>query len=151
MHAFKVIALATTIIAATTLPAAALTVKNSGASEITFGVDTGPSEKVYTLAPATEVKVNEDCSNGCSMSGPWGYSRAAMTGDTVETDGTSLVTVIVPDKPAKAAATTPAKKKYGAGKSKSKKYAAKKAKPAAAKKSPYFKGSFASLFAGKVE
>src|SRR5262245_10793422 len=75
-------------------PAAAVTIKNTSAGEFTVGVDMGNEEKVETIAAGKDVKV--DCKEGCGITGPWGFSWFAKTGDTITSNGQSLVTVQEP-------------------------------------------------------
>jgi hypothetical protein len=78
-------------------PAAAVTVTNKAASEITIGVDLGNTEKVETIAAGKSVKL--DCPEGCGVTGPWGFSWMASGDDQITTDGKSLVTVMDGKKP----------------------------------------------------
>lgn len=146
-------------------PAVALTVKNTDTKEQSIAVDTGSFEAVYKIAPGATVDVNVDCTSGCAVTGPWGFSWNASVDDALVTDGKSLVTTtkavkwsnakIAASAPvAKPAAVTseamsnapaPKKKKF-ASKAKHKKVAQK-----AKKDSPYFRGSFASLLTGRVD
>lgn len=72
-------------------PAAAVTVKNNSDAEITVGVDMGSKEEVKTIGAGKSVKL--DCPDGCGVTGPWGFSWMASGDDTIESDGTALVTV----------------------------------------------------------
>jgi hypothetical protein len=72
-------------------PAAAATVKNTGSSEITIGIDYGNKEKVEKVPAGGSAKL--DCKEGCGVTGPWGFSWMVAEGDTITTDGSSLVTV----------------------------------------------------------
>ncbi len=72
-------------------PAAAVTVKNTSGGEITIGVDMGSKEEVKEIGAGKSVKF--DCTDGCGVTGPWGYSWMAKTGDTIKTDGKPLVVV----------------------------------------------------------
>jgi hypothetical protein len=81
-----------TALALLATPAAAITVKNSSAGEITIGIDMGDKEKVETVAAGKSVKF--DCKGGCGVTGPWGFSWMASGDDEIETDGTALVTVM---------------------------------------------------------
>jgi len=78
-------------------PAAAVTVTNKAAAEITVGVDWGSKEKVETIPAGKSVKI--DCPEGCGVTGPWGFSWKASGDDEITTDGTSLVTVMDGKKP----------------------------------------------------
>jgi hypothetical protein len=75
-------------------PAFAVTVKNTSSGEFTIGVDMGNSEKVETIPAGKEVKL--DCKDGCGVTGPWGFSWFAKTGDTISSNGQALVTVQEP-------------------------------------------------------
>jgi hypothetical protein len=72
-------------------PAAAATVKNTSDSEITIGIDHGDKEKVEKVPAGGSAKL--DCKEGCGVTGPWGFSWMVSEGDTVTTDGSSMVTV----------------------------------------------------------
>jgi hypothetical protein len=72
-------------------PAAAATVKNTGNSEITIGIDHGNKEMTKTIAAGQSAKL--DCPDGCGVTGPWGFSWMVSEGDSVTTDGKPLVTV----------------------------------------------------------
>jgi len=74
-----------------TAPAGAATVKNTSDGEITIGIDYGNTEKVEQVPAGKSVKL--DCKEGCGVTGPWGFSWMVAEGDTVSTDGSSLVTV----------------------------------------------------------
>lgn len=162
--------MAITLVLAITVaaPAMALTVKNSDTKEQSIAVDTGSYEAVYKIAPGAAVDVNVDCTRGCAVTGPWGYSRTATVDDVIETDGKSLVTTTKAVKwtntksatnalAGKAAVTSlttdskasarPAQKRKHAHKAKQHKKVAQKAKT----NSPYFRGSFASLLTGRVD
>lgn len=71
--------------------AAAATVKNTGSGEITIGVDMGNQEKIEKVPAGKSVKL--DCKDGCGVTGPWGFSWMVAEGDTVTTDGASMITV----------------------------------------------------------
>ena len=91
MSFIKIFAAATAL-ALLAVPAAAITVKNSSAGEITIGIDTGDKEKIETIAAGKSVKF--DCKGGCGVTGPWGFSWMASGDDEIDTNGTSLVTVM---------------------------------------------------------
>lgn len=162
-------ATALAVLSVAAIPVAALTIKNNADTEITVGVDTGPVEQVYKVPAGQSVDVKEDCSSGCAVTGPWGYSRMVPQNALIETDGTSLVTANAPaaapaqslvpqnpvaeapDAPEASAAAQPAPPKAAEpAPSKSKKYAgAKKRKPAKqAKKGGPSSGSLQMLFQG---
>jgi hypothetical protein len=96
MTTLKILAAATAFVLMAG-PAAAVTVKNNSAAEITIGVDWGSKEKVETIAAGKSVTV--DCKEGCGISGPWGFSWKASGDDEITTDGVSLVTVMDGKKP----------------------------------------------------
>jgi len=75
-------------------PAAAVTVKNTSDGEFTIGVDLGNTEKVETIGAGKEVKL--DCQDGCGVTGPWGFSWMAKSGDVISSNGQSLVSVQEP-------------------------------------------------------
>lgn len=85
------ILMATLALALAAGTATAATVKNTGAKEFTIGVDMGDQEKIETVAAGKEVKL--DCKDGCGITGPWGFSWHAASGDTISSDGSSMVTV----------------------------------------------------------
>lgn len=89
MHVRFLMATAALVLAAGTATAA--TVKNTSSGEITIGVDMGNQEKIEKIAAGKEVKL--DCKDGCGVTGPWGFSWMLAEGDSITTDGTSLVTV----------------------------------------------------------
>jgi hypothetical protein len=144
------------VLSAAAIPVGALTIKNTSSKEVTVGVDTGAEEGVYKVPAGGSADVTHDCSSGCAVTGPWGYSRMVSQNDAIETDGAPLVTVaakapaqaLVPQNPvaepaeaapAQAAAPIVAKRKPTA--------ARKPPKHAAAKKGPMV-GSFQMLFEG---
>lgn len=71
--------------------AAAATVKNTSGAEMTIGVDMGNQEKIEKIPAGKEVKL--DCKDGCGVTGPWGFSWMVAEGDTISSDGKSLVTI----------------------------------------------------------
>jgi hypothetical protein len=85
------ILMATTALFLIAGPAAAATVKNTSGSEITIGVDLGNQERTETIGAGKSAKL--DCPDGCGVTGPWGFSWMVSEGDTVSTDGSSMVTV----------------------------------------------------------
>lgn len=89
MHVRILMTTAALVLAAGT--AAAATVKNTSDGEITIGVDMGNNEKIEKIAAGKSAKL--DCKDGCGVTGPWGFSWWVAEGDTVTTDGSSLVTV----------------------------------------------------------
>jgi hypothetical protein len=91
MSMYAKLLMATTALFLVAGPAAAATVKNTGSSEITIGVDHGDKELTKSIGPGESAKL--DCKDGCGVTGPWGFSWMASEGDTVTTDGKPLVTV----------------------------------------------------------
>lgn len=89
----KVIAPAVAALLVTSTAASALTVTNNGSNEITIGLDMGNKESVHKIAPGKSAEFKSECKDGCGVTGPWGYSKVAGTGDKIETDGKPLVTV----------------------------------------------------------
>lgn len=73
--------------------ASALTVTNTSDKEISIGLDMGDKEAVHKIAAGKSANFDKECKDGCGLTGPWGYSKWAMAGDKVETDGKPLVTV----------------------------------------------------------
>ena len=71
--------------------ATAVTVKNTGKTDFTIGIDMGNSEKVETV-PATK-SVTFECKDGCGVTGPWSYSILASNTDEIASDGRPLVTI----------------------------------------------------------
>jgi hypothetical protein len=90
MHTLKLLAGATAFLLMAG-PAAAVTVKNTSNAEITIGIDWSSKEKVETVPAGKSVTV--ECKDGCGVTGPWGFSWMVAEGDTITTDGSSLVTV----------------------------------------------------------
>ena len=72
-------------------PAFALTVTNESAEEVTIGLDMGNKESVHKIPAGQSVSFKSECDDGCGVTGPWGYSWMAKTGDTIKTDGKPLV------------------------------------------------------------
>ena len=66
-----------------------VTVKNTGSSEITIGVDHGNKEEVKEIPAGKSVKLN--CKDGCGVTGPWGFSWLAQPNETFTTDGKSII------------------------------------------------------------
>jgi hypothetical protein len=74
-------------------PALALTVTNKDSKEHTIGLDMGNKETVHTIPAGQSLTFKKECDEGCGVTGPWGFSWMARTGDKIETDGKPLVTV----------------------------------------------------------
>ena len=70
--------------------AQALTVKNTSANEIYIGLDQGDKESVHKIGAGKSVTFKNECDNHCGVTGPWNFSWWAKTGDSIETDGTSM-------------------------------------------------------------
>ncbi|HYD15233.1 MAG TPA: hypothetical protein VEA77_02425 [Hyphomicrobium sp.] len=151
------------VLSVAAIPVGALTIKNISSNEVSVAVDTGAIESVYKVPAGGSVDVKEDCSEGCAVTGPWGYSRMVSQNDAIETDGAPLVTMatkdtasrgLVPENPgaadatpvssnAKAAAPTPSQSVKKASRKSSRKAGVKQA----SKKGPAA-GTFMMLFQG---
>jgi hypothetical protein len=149
------------VLSVAAIPVAALTIKNTSSNEVTVAVDTGAEEAVYTVPAGGSVDVTQDCSSGCAVTGPWGFSRMVSQNDAIETDGAPLVTVsvakapaaqsLVPQNPvADTAEAVPADAAPLPVTSPKRASARKPAKHAAAKKGPMV-GSFEMLFQGPAK
>jgi hypothetical protein len=86
-------ALASTIAAAFLLaaPAYAVTVENTSGDAFKIGVDYGDREEVKDLAAKKSAQF--DCSEGCGVTGPWGYSWMAQGDDRLSSNGQSRIVV----------------------------------------------------------
>ncbi|WP_072391596.1 hypothetical protein [Hyphomicrobium sp. CS1GBMeth3] len=62
-------------------PAAALTIDNQDAAELKVGIDEGETEHVETIAAGKAGDLSAKCKDGCGLTGPWGFSWMAETGD----------------------------------------------------------------------
>lgn len=89
----KLIAPALFALAATATAASALTISNTSDKEVTVGLDHGDKETTHKIAPGKSLSLKDDCKQGCGVTGPWSYSKMAMNGDKIETDGKPLVVV----------------------------------------------------------
>lgn len=87
------VATAVAVLSLAAIPVAALTIKNTSSKAVSVGVDNGAEEAIYQVPAGGSVKVTQDCSSDCAVTGPWGYSRLLDQNATVETDGTPTVTV----------------------------------------------------------
>ena len=76
-------------LAFTASSAFALTITNKSGQDETVGIDFGNSEKVETVAAGKSIKV-DGCNEECGVTGIWGYSWMAKTGDTFVFDETGL-------------------------------------------------------------
>lgn len=81
------------------IPVAALTIQNSSSKDVSIAVDNGSEESVYQIPAGGSVEVKQDCSSDCAVTGPWGFSRLVAQNATIDTDGSSLVTVELAPKP----------------------------------------------------
>lgn len=70
--------------------AQALTVKNVSDKEISIGLDQGDKESVHKIGAGKSVTFKNECDDHCGVTGPWNFSWWAKTGDSIETDGSSL-------------------------------------------------------------
>jgi hypothetical protein len=89
MTTFKTFATSTAALLLLTGSAAAVTVSNTGANEISIGVDYGNTEEVKKIPAGKSVKL--DCKEGCGVTGPWGFSWLAQPNETFTTDGKSMI------------------------------------------------------------
>lgn len=83
-----IIALASAISAA---PALALTITSKDAKEQTIGLDMGNKESVHTVPAGGSVSFKSECNDGCGVTGPWGYSWMAKTGEDFSFRGKELI------------------------------------------------------------
>lgn len=88
----KSAALAAALALTMTTGAHALTINNKSANEISIGIDQGDKESVHKIAAGKSVTFKNECDNHCGVTGPWNFSWWAKTGDTIDTDGSSLTT-----------------------------------------------------------
>ena len=88
----KSVALAAAFALTMTTGAHALTINNKSADDISIGLDQGDKETVHKIAAGKSVTFKNECDDHCGVTGPWNFSKWAKTGDTIETDGTSLTT-----------------------------------------------------------
>lgn len=86
--ALATLALATALSAA---PALALTITSNDAQEQTIGLDMGNTESVHAIKPGGSVTFKSECDEGCGVTGPWGYSWMAKTGEDFSFKGKELV------------------------------------------------------------
>lgn len=82
------LALATAISAA---PALALTITSKDGKEQTIGLDMGDKETVHTIPAGGNVTFKSECNDGCGVTGPWGYSWMAKTGEDFSFKGKELI------------------------------------------------------------
>jgi hypothetical protein len=88
----KSAALAAALALTMTTGAHALTVNNKSDKEISIGLDQGDKETVHKIAAGKSMTFKSECDDHCGVTGPWNFSKWAKTGDTIDTDGTSLTT-----------------------------------------------------------
>ncbi len=86
----KPLMLATALAFAMTTGAHALTINNKSDKEISVGLDQGDKETVHKIAAGKSMTFKNECDNHCGVTGPWNFSWWAKTGDTIDTNGTSL-------------------------------------------------------------
>ena len=81
----KVLKASTLAIAVAVLsaPAMALTIENQDADELKFGIDEGETEHVETVAAGQTGDFADKCKDGCGLTGPWGFSHMASSGDSL--------------------------------------------------------------------
>lgn len=89
----KTVVAASTAIVLVAGPALALTVTNKDSKEHTIGLDLGDKESVHKIPAGQSLTFKNECDEGCGVTGPWGFSWMAKTGEKIETDGRPLVTV----------------------------------------------------------
>lgn len=89
----KTVLAASAVVALAAGPALALTVTNKNTKEHAIGLDLGNQESVHKIPAGQSVTFKNECDEGCGVTGPWGFSWMAKTGDKIETDGKPLVTV----------------------------------------------------------
>jgi len=61
--------------------ASALVVTNKDKADHKIGIDMGHNERVETIAAGKTLDLSKDCVDGCGLTGPWGYSWMAKTGE----------------------------------------------------------------------
>lgn len=86
----KPLMLGTALAFAMTTGAHALTINNKSDKEISVGLDQGDKETVHKIAAGKSMTFKNECDNHCGVTGPWNFSWWAKTGDTIDTNGTSL-------------------------------------------------------------
>ena len=83
---------AAALVIASATGASALTINNKSDREIAVGLDMGNKETVHKIGAGESMTFKSECDSHCGVTGPWNFSWWAKTGDTIETDGTSLTT-----------------------------------------------------------
>lgn len=71
--------------------AAALTITNKDSKEHTIGLDMGNKESVHAIPAGGSVTFKSECNEGCGVTGPWGFSRMAKTGEDFAFQGDKLI------------------------------------------------------------
>lgn len=71
--------------------ASALTISNKDSKEHTIGVDLGNKESVHKVPAGGNVTFKSECNDGCGITGPWGYSWLAKTGDEIAFNNKELM------------------------------------------------------------
>lgn len=66
--------------------ASALTIANHDSRVLTVGIDEGAKEHVEKIDPGKTVTLTKECVDGCGLSGPWGFSWMAKSGDQLVYD-----------------------------------------------------------------
>lgn len=87
---FRLALLAALAAAFAASPASALSLHNSTQKDIKIGVDMGNKEAVESVGAGKTIDLKE-CTDGCGLSGPWGYSKMAKPGDKLTFDGKNVV------------------------------------------------------------
>lgn len=72
-------------------PAFALTITNKDGKDHTIGLDMGNKEAVHKIAAGQSMTFKDECNDGCGVTGPWGFSWMAKTGDTLTIDGKNFI------------------------------------------------------------
>lgn len=81
----------TIAIALSAAPALALTITSQDATEQTIGLDMGHKEAVHAIPPGGSVSFKSECDDGCGVTGPWGFSWMAKTGEDFSFKGKDLI------------------------------------------------------------
>jgi hypothetical protein len=82
--------IAAAFVLASVTGANALTINNTSSQEVAIGLDQGDKESVHKIPAGKSITFKTECDDHCGVTGPWNFSWWAKTGDTVETDGSSL-------------------------------------------------------------
>lgn len=81
MHHPKASWLAAAAFALIASPAMALTIDNKDKADLKVGIDEGNVEHVETIAGGKSADLSAKCKDGCGLTGPWGFSWMAKSGD----------------------------------------------------------------------